>query len=221
MRRKRIALYICVNGREEITPKVQECLMDLISICPYNIKVFVNATTKRDWELWKDIADVIAVYDERPLGQKFNAMIPEILSHECDYLMQMGQDNLFLSVYWEYVRSRIEEDCPMFGCHRLHVYDWYDKTGFPYVSPTIFGAGRMIRMDLILETYTKIGYIWGEDLNKGLDNDSEYNILKTCELYQKGVTRARLIHEPYPLVTDLKTKDNINSFEHLKQFANA
>lgn len=220
MTKKSIALYICVNGREEITPKVQECLVDLLSICPYNIKVFVNATTRRDWELWTDIADVIAVYDDRPLGAKFNAMIPEILSNECDYLMQLGQDNIIDLAYWDFVRGRIEDDCPMFGCYKLEVKDWASGKSFVFTSPTVFGAGRMIKMDLIFETYRKNGYIWRSDLNKGLDNDSEYNILKACELYQKGVTRARLLHEPYPLVTDLKTKDNINSFEHLKQFAN-
>ena len=217
----KIALYICVNGREEIVPIIQENLIKLIDSSPYTVDLIINATTKRDVELWEDISDHIQVCNLTPLGWKFNEGIPWMIGHGYDYMMQCGQDDIISPDYWEYAKTRIEENCPIFGCHKLQVMDWETKESFIYVCPTVFGAGRMIRMDLILATYRKKGYIWKYDISRGLDFNSEHNILSTCELYQKGVTRARLLNEPYPLVTDIKTKDNINSFAHLKKFADA
>ena len=216
-----IALYICVNGREEITPVIQENLIKLIDSSPHNVDLIINATTDRDVELWKDIADYIEICDLTPLGWKFNEGIPWMIDNGYDYMMQCGQDDIISVDYWEYAQKRLDENCPIFGWHKLQVLNWETKESFIYTCPHVFGAGRMIRMDLIVATYRKKGYIWRYDINRGLDYNSEDNILRTCELYQKGVTRSRLLYEPWPLVTDIKTKDNINSFEHLKQFAYA
>lgn len=217
----RIALHIPVYGRHEIADYVQGELHELLYRCPYDVDVWITYSNESDRQKWENVADWMVYAENRPLGAKFNAAIPEILKGEYLYLMQMGQDDVIFKDYWKATAYRVDELCEMFGPTHLRVMEWKSGLTMDCQFHIVFGAGRMIRMDLIKETWEKTGYIWRRDLNSGLDFNSELHIIKTCDLMRKGVTQARMIRETSPLVMDIKTDDNINGYSALSKFAYA
>ena len=217
----KIALHIPVYGREEITPFIQEELRVFLHKSPYDIDVWVTHSREYDAKAWEFDADWLVYADNFPLGAKFNHAIPEMLKEDYLYIMQMGQDDVIYPEYWNYAAKKVQELSPMFGPIKLRVMEWESKMTVDCTFHTVFGAGRMIRMDLIRETWEKTGRIWDRDRQSGLDMNSEMNVIMACGLMKKGVTRARLMGEIEPLVMDVKTSDNINAFHTLLKFADA
>lgn len=140
------------------------------------------------------------VHKNHPLGEKKNAGLRRALEKGFDYLIDIGSDDLlkneFLNIYpWK---------GDVYGLRDLVVMNTEDGECKRLVKKHHFGAGRAFSRKAV----EAAGKMWNDEQTKGLDNYSEMNLAK------KGFLMARL-DVTEPLVIDMKSEMNMNSFNSL------
>jgi hypothetical protein len=118
--------------------------------------------------------------------------------------MEIGSDDLVLDdLVHEYIQNYVSK------YHFFGICDcaWLDAETMECIritSKATYGAGRMISRQALEVANWKI---WNDRINKGLDNNSVFNMARKRIFYQRF--RARDI----PYVIDIKSKDNIWKFD--------
>lgn len=144
------------------------------------------------------------VIDNNPLGAKMNEL-STCGTNDYHYIMQMGSDDILTPEGVLSLASWIHQGAPFFGFDYLSAVDM--KTGRVKQGrfKTVFGAGRCIRRDIFESSYP----LWSDNRKRGLDGDSQTRIFNACGINPKVVTTHK------PAIWDLKTGDNLNSWESL------
>lgn len=88
-------------------------------------------------------------YKNRPLGEKFNSGLKDVIYGEYNYFMQSGTDDIIHPAFWDYAEPYLLQYREGIGCKNLLIENFATGERKKAMFREVFGAGRMIRMDLI------------------------------------------------------------------------
>ena len=157
-------------------------------------------------------------YKNDKLGEKKNAGLQNAMLMDWDYYMDMGSDNLWTSLMWQFYEDKFNNGVPYFGlkniysieltlCRALFSESYHmDQNN----KPTAIGVGRCIRRDIVQD----VAPLWRDDWHRGMDGISHYNITKKgyeCEVIDNG---------KLPTVLDIKSPTNLNVFMNMERDGN-
>jgi hypothetical protein len=83
----------------------------------------------------------------------------------------------------------------------------------PQLKNKFVGAGRLMSTMMVEHVLEQEGLVWTENLNKGLDNNSEMR-------FNKHGYFCKEIEWPNPLAVDIKSNENIWTYEALAKTSN-
>lgn len=141
-----------------------------------------------------------------PLGRKKNFGLKYARRFDFDFMMEIGSDTLILNELLDDYKTIDEK---FFGVSDAAFIDMETGACRRWISKrTLFGGGRMISREILEQMdFT----IWPEQQNRGLDNGSVYAISKRTKVpYRKTYPLE------FPMVVDLKSKDNIWGFNAMQ-----
>jgi len=153
-------------------------------------------------------------HENIPIGSKLNQSIADILKKEVqfDFLMNFGSDNLInpelVKIYESYLNKY-----SFFGIDDFYIFDIVSKRTVYFKMFGVdygIGAGRMIRKDILLRLQKKGQQLYINSFNSGLDSCSA-DIIKANFNMEQFIIHSDTI----PLILDVKSLQNINSFENL------
>ena len=144
------------------------------------------------------------MHKNEPLGQKKNAGLQHAKQFEFDYLLEIGSDDLILNElltdYKKYIGTY-----NFFGISDAAYINSDGGECRRLISKSTYGAGRMISRSVLDKLKWKL---WNDKLNRGLDNNSVFNIQKSGYRYHKVEPMA------FPGVVDIKSRENIWKFNY-------
>ena len=203
----KVIILTPVWGRPDIT---QIWAMGLICFIPKDWRVLCILSAEDEQfndnlKICQDSGFDFCIYENNPLGKKLNAGVEYALSYEWDYLMNLGSDDLvhpgLLQVYLPF----FEKKMPFFGINRVFFYE--KKTGKLAKSvPYVWGAGRVIRRDLIEKLKNMGDFLYDSREWRGLDCNSMDRI------QLKLNTKYEVLDVDFPYLVDIKTDDSLNHF---------
>lgn len=149
----------------------------------------------------------VCYFQNKPLGQKLNAGIEYALeTYDFDYLMNLGSDDIvhpaILSLYAPYILMKE----PFFGLDKVYFFD-YIKHGLGLTVEYLWGAGRMIRKDILEKIRYNGDFVYKNDFSRGLDCNSMENIKKML-----NIDYLQVKTENFPYLVDIKSEFSINDF---------
>lgn len=154
-----------------------------------------------------DVGGIVVEYANLPVSDKQNMGIQAALSHDWEYLMNLGSDNILSNDYWRTFYPHLRNEADVVQMKNVVFYDCItDK----YVEAVcnLVGAGRLIRRELVETTIEEIGYFYTPGFNSGMDTISMRNFT-TANRYAK----IKTIEGSYCL--DIKTTTNINMYDEI------
>jgi hypothetical protein len=145
------------------------------------------------------------MHENLPLGAKKNYGLQQVREVEFDWLMEIGSDTLILD---ELLGIYKQVTCDFFGVSDC-VFIETDSGACRRLTNkyTTYGAGRIIKREVLEKMDFKI---WPDQLSRGLDNGSIYNMNK------KGISYRQIYPYEEPHVIELKSDVNIWKFNHFK-----
>lgn len=206
----KICIRIPIYGRETITKlflKGFERLVTDFERRGVEVYPLFVVSTDSDEKLIRSTGYEPTRLPNKPIGLKHNESMRICLAQDWDYFLGMGSDNFITSAGIALIEGYMRMGLPFFGFNSLFVVDSETLRCKEYRGSTVFGVGRAIRRDVIEATIRQIGRVWDNDLNQGLDNNSGKNI------YQATGVKCAGISLPVPITVDLKSDNNINSFD--------
>ena len=196
-------LFTCVWGRRAI----------LKLFCEHYDKWEINkvavCSTDDDEEFMRHYGWEVIRAENNPLGAKWNAGLEACL--DTDYIIQIGSDDLLSDNYFKAIGKLVSEGVHLAGIKTLYFWNSLNDecVEFEYATHLknkFVGAGRLISTMMVEHILEEEGLVWTEKLNKGLDNDSEMR-------FNKHGYYCKEIKWPNPLVVDIKSDQNIWSYE--------
>lgn len=153
----KVTLHIPIFGRAEIADRVVAGINTLYTEGKkkgIDLKVMYIFSNVQDYENYTRNLEPLdyAVYVEnRPLGRKFNAGVQFLYKFnlQFDYFMQLGSDDILRHDYWDYAYPAMEAGYDIIGCKNLIVEDFDTGEEKHHKSSDIFGAGRLIREEIL------------------------------------------------------------------------
>lgn len=203
----KICVIIPIWGRQNI---VDICLQRWVEIKKkYDVEVI--CLVSENWAKLMAFKHGLKFFEvsNNDLGNKMNKGVEYALKFKWDYLMNMGSDDLVSDELFELYRSYIDNKRPMFGLKKIVFFDTETKKAKAVDYGCMIGAGRMIRRD-VLESRTLKGKevdMYDKGISKCLDNNSRKRFNDV------GMTE---IDNEASLIIDIKSKDNIWSYDYLK-----
>lgn len=190
---------LCFEGLRRATNDFKKRNVDL--------KIVPVVSTQEDLKIVPDWVEKPFFYKNLPVGEKCNAGMRYILdNYDFDYILGFGSDDFFTYPGIALIEAYLKMGLPFFGFTDLYIVNSEDLRAKRYSGNTVFGAGRAIRRDLLDYTMKEVGYIWEDHKNRGLDGSSGNTISQATKV------SCATFHQPYPVIVDLKSKENINGF---------
>jgi len=154
-KRMKVIMYVALYERQELAGRVVNGWNALVEVGKKHgitLDFHFIYTNKDDLKAFTDDlkADLTCNYSEnRPLGRKLNSGLQDVIYKEYNYFMQCGTDDIISPVFWQRAEPFLLEYREGIGCKNLIIENF--KTGQKKYGKftEVFGAARMIRMDLI------------------------------------------------------------------------
>jgi len=169
----------------------------------------VICSNSEDAALANSFGFITYYHKNSPLGEKMNAGLKRALEFKCDYIMQLGSDDLLDANLINFYLDPLLRKSPFFGLSSLYFYDQQGDRLKELQLTNVIGAGRCIRRD-ICEFMSENFGLWYYRTEKGLDNDSEARIYDFMGFEQH---RVQYIKTPTPMILDIKDGENLHSFD--------
>ena len=152
--------------------------------------------------LLKEAGYIIYEYKNEPLGEKKNAGIKEALKLDFDYLVEINSDDVVKDSLLYLYKKDMEKGLPFLGVINFAFLNSKNGECKHMNGRTLYGIGRAYRKDILFE-------MWPNELNRGMDNWSEFN------LQQKGIL-PKTYRTESPLGIDIKSDNNIWKWDEVK-----
>ena len=203
--------------------------LDIFRICLKQLKIFTRAgnfhivfvvSPEDDSDYERAIVesglDYSVVYCENTyLGAKMNAGISKAVEIGCDYIMNMGSDDLLhpdlMKFYEPYMKARVD----VFGLGSCYFMDLNRNVMYleKSISPLIVGAGRMISYKAVKEIVGKGLGLYYKIAQRHLDWHSA-QMLESFGYFENPIHAG-----DFPYIVDIKSEININSFDKIRTLA--
>lgn len=200
-----ILVYLAVWRRPEVT---KLCFLGLDRIRKhkaFNIQCLAVISEPDMIPLCESHNIKWVMYQNYPLGKKKNYGLKAASQYDFDYLLEIGSDDIItdalLDQYLDYF-NRYE----FFGVSDIAYIESESGECRRLIShSTTYGAGRCISREILEKADWKL---WKDDLNRGLDNDSNRKINNLGYHFHK----VKPIDEPG--LIDVKSGENIWKFNY-------
>jgi hypothetical protein len=144
------------------------------------------------------------MYKNEPLGEKKNFGLKKAKEFQFDYLMEIGSDDLILNQLLTDYKKYLGND--VFGITDAAYINSESGECRRLISRhSTYGAGRMISRKALETMNWKL---WGDGINKGMDNNS------VLSLQRKGFRYVKAEPMDFPGVIDVKSQQNIWRFNY-------
>ena len=154
----------------------------------------------------------VSCTDNHPLGAKKNHGLNRILDVEWDYLLELGSDNVMHPKIFDYYKPYIDKKELMFGFTEGYVCEPKTKrciwTKNRWNDGMCQGAGRMIHRSVVEKTIYKMGSLWLDESESGLDTESRKRINNAYGRTTNDPLE-KVVKAPHPMVLDIKTNTNL------------
>ena len=185
--------------------KIQELFFFVISPTDSDINELMQLCN--DFLAKDGNSGMILQVENLPVGQKMNDSIKIMLNYEWDYLMNIGSDNILSDDYWNAFFPYLYERIDMIAMDGVVFVDTWSQSATKGKYP-IVGAGRLIKRFIIEDTISKLGFLYHNYLNSGLDTSSMMNIKKATDCDTTIIEGC--------FSCDLKTLTNIHIYDEIK-----
>jgi hypothetical protein len=200
MQNIKLLFFLAVWKRPEITEICFMGLNRLKGLNRYPIEVLAVISEESMIPLCERYGVKWCFHENDYLGAKKNFGLQEALKMDFDFLIEIGSDDLIKNEYLDCIKFDRDVLVPA-ELALLNTEDGRSKRlTFRHAR---FGAGRAISRRAIEAVK---GKLWKDDLSRGLDNYS-IHILSKNGFFERRISWSS------PLVIDLKSKDNIWSFD--------
>lgn len=209
--RTKVLIFLPVWGRfseTKLTYKGVHRIQKILKEENIDSQVLIVSSEKEHTDLAIKEGFLVVECENFPISDKHNCGLQYAISLEWDYLLQMGSNNLLSNIYIRFIAAAIRENYKMFGGRLFYnilpcrTKMTHFKTKAPY---KLSGVGRGIRRDLI-ENRLKVGPVWDNNLNKGLDKSSRENLAKNEDIVAITTTSP-------PSIVDIRTGNDINTMD--------
>lgn len=204
----KIVIYIALWKRKEVTEMCFKALEALKQREDFEIEVFCVVSESGSVDLCKEYGYAWVWAENSPLSNKLNTGLQALKNKKFDYLLQLGSDDLISDSILDFYKGEFEAGTEYFGLKEYFMIEPSTKRAkwWEYDINHPIGAGRCFKRDLL----EKMNWtLWSEGKEKGLDTDSDINIIKSA-------TRCKILNgNKYPYVIDVKTTENIHNFSKL------
>jgi hypothetical protein len=145
------------------------------------------------------------------LGQKINDGIDYASRYQYDYIMNSGSDDLIhpniIDLYLPFINDKVL----IFGLNKLYFHKQGEHPIFfsYYNTPHVIGAGRMIHKKVIQSVLKQYPGLYAPDINRGMDT------MSAKRMHEFGFEQTVIDPGEFPMIVDIKSDVNINSFEEL------
>jgi hypothetical protein len=209
----RIAILTCMNKRHEVSRVFAEGIKRFIEAAPegYGIEVFAAISESKSIDICNIYSFSGIGTDNTNLGMKWNKILSYTLNkYNFDYILQIDDDDLLSNECWDYYKPLIEQGKDFFGFRYIYFYDTKRKriNSFRYSWDKLIGPGTMMSRKAVEVCIP----LWNDYSNSGLNKERD------DKLISKGFEPV-YIETPKPLMVDIKTGDNIWSYEAYMNFA--
>ena len=148
----------------------------------------------------------------KPLGAKKNKGLEVALLRKWDYLLELGSDNVMHPKIFDYYKPYIDRGDLMFGFTEGYVCEPKTKrciwTKNRWNDGMCQGAGRMIHRSVVEKTIYKMGSLWEDKSESGLDTESRKRINNAYGRTTNDPLE-KVVKAPHPMVLDIKTDTNL------------
>ena len=151
-------------------------------------------------------------YSNDKLGAKHTAGIKEALKTGCDYVMNIGSDDLLHSALWNLYLPYMLDGYHIIGLRKLYFYaPPGDAILFSYNSGNlVVGAGRLMHAGMLKKIWKTPKKLYDDECQRGLDTNS------SNRMCSEHVMPLILDAGQFPMIVDIKTKDNINEMDRIR-----
>lgn len=197
-------LYIALYKRTEVT----RMCFEAIKLLTTPVQVFCVCSCDEDIALCEEYGFDYCVCDNEPLGRKMNFGLKFLKDKRFQYMMQLGSDDIITDDIFNLYKGCFDEGMMYFGIKDYYMVDmdgerckyWENDVNHP------IGAGRVMHKSVL----QAMGYeLYPEYAMRGLDTHSDINLKK------KGFTCKIIPTEKYPYVIDIKSDENIHSYDSI------
>lgn len=175
------------------------------------IDLFVSVSEPASRDLCKRLNVSYVEENNFPLGRKMNNTLKAAMNLKWTHLMISGDDDLYTqSILEMYEQYKYE---PVIGFRSIYFIEPSSKRAmkFSYTMEKTIGAGRLISRGAVEAMIKMCGSIWDDKRNRSLDASTDQRLSVI------GMT-PKIIELPAPCIIDIKTSQNIWSFDSLVSF---
>jgi hypothetical protein len=205
MRTTKILIYLAVWKRPEITELCFTGIKRLKSHPCFDFETLAVISEESMIPLCEKHGVHWVMSENLPLGRKKNNGLQEAMNFKFDYLLEIGSDDLVLNELLDWYAPMIDAGERFFGIRDIAYIESDTGECRRLISKSTYGAGRMIHRSALEQMDWKL---WKDTLNRGLDNNSVFNMLK------KKINYKTLAPKEFPGVIDVKSDVNLWGFDY-------
>lgn len=179
------------------------------------IDIYACVTDQESSYLCNRLAVPYILENNFPIGRKLNKTIKFALTHDWTHLMISGDDDVYLDDVLKIYKENKDEQA--MGFRSLYFIQPSSESAmefsYSHSRKSTIGAGRLLRREVVEKALEICGGLWEDKRNRSLDASMDQR------LSALGVN-PKVIDLPRPCVIDIKSRQNIWSFESLTRFTN-
>jgi len=148
------------------------------------------------------------MHENLPLGKKKNYGLTQAMTHQFDYLLEIGSDDLVKNDIFELYAPHFDAGKDVIGLSEFVMMNSVDGECRKWSHDTgAFGVGRAISRRALDGMKLDEGYkLWDDTINRGLDNNSNFRLAIA------GFLGIR-VHSDEPVAIDIKSDENIHRYD--------
>ncbi len=199
----KLLIYLAVWQRPEITEICFMGINRLKNAGVFPIEAFAVISEESMIPLCEKYGIKYCMHENLPVGRKKNYGLRESLKLEWDYLVEIGSDDVLYNSYLEVIKEHIGQ-WDLLTINNMIFLDSISGECLNYKTNQMSTQGRVIGMGRVIsrKAIEKIGDLWSDKQNRGLDKESWFKI-------QFNGFRGKQIQTDFPLGIDIKSDVNI------------
>lgn len=210
----KILVFTAIQGRQHITDLFLMGIKRLKMFSGHDLKLFCVCSDLDDGAYLQVRGIDYCVAPNSPLSDKMQHGFQEALKFDFDYMLRLGSDDLLdHNIFKLHYNDLMNAGIPYFGLKTIGIIEFTSLESIVYKYNThrqdmILGGGSMLSRDLCMKLKGKAVYN-RKPIDRGLDNESEYQIKKQVKVLAVTTTK--------PMLLDIKSEVNIWPFKFVSK----
>lgn len=210
---EKIAVTVPVWGRLELTNKFYEGIKRASEDFykhGYELILYVAGSEEEHLELALSFGAKYLHVQNKPVSYKMQKLVEFAMKDKWDYWMTLGSDDFFIKDGANFTVEQLKSGANSGMPKSMYIFSTQNRNrGFEFKNCGRIGAGRWYKREVL--DRVKDGVIFPSNVNRLLDYWSETLIYEST-----GVKPVSFDNGSY--LADVKTSENINSFDRTRAF---